>query len=252
MGDPVQSKPTPFLRALDQITTRPEVSADIQDAHTSGEQRTGVATASDPTTLPASVLNYGVRPRDLRESLQHSYFLTEPEVESHTGTTSADEDQRRLVHQGLHMNATLAMTRIMSLSNGESIDRRRAQTRECIEKFGRHRTDTYLPPKPLANVPRSPSLPPPPVKTPRAGPDTGSSEVQISLLTLKIRALASHLAGSGKKDLVNKRNLHLLVHRRQKLMKYLRRKERGAARWQHVVETLGLTDRMWKGEVSLP
>ena len=85
----------------------------------------------------------------------------------------------------------------------------------------------------------------------RAGPDTGSSEVQIGILTVKIKALADYLQLRGKKDKVNKRNLRLLVHRRQKLLRYVQKKERGGHRWQHLVETLGLTDGTWKGEISL-
>ena len=82
----------------------------------------------------------------------------------------------------------------------------------------------------------------------RAGPDTGSSEVQIAILTTKINVLAANL---HKKDKDNKRSLRLLVHRRQKLLQYLRRKERGGPRWQNVVEQLGINDAMWKGEISL-
>jgi len=71
-------------------------------------------------------------------------------------------------------------------------------------------------------------------------------------LTAKIRVLANHLERPHyQKDKVNKRNLRVLVHRRQKLLAYLRRKERGSERWQNVVETLGLTDGTWKGEISL-
>lgn len=82
----------------------------------------------------------------------------------------------------------------------------------------------------------------------RVGPDTGSAEVQVAILTTKINVLADNL---GKKDKHNKRNLRLLVHKRQKLLKYLRRKERGGPRWQHLMDKLGLGDAMWKGEISL-
>merc|ERR1712093_168702 len=68
----------------------------------------------------------------------------------------------------------------------------------------------------------------------------------------KIRVLANQLeTKGGKKDKVNKRNLRLMVHKRQKLLTYLRRKERGGERWQHLIETLGLTEGTWKGEISL-
>ena len=88
-------------------------------------------------------------------------------------------------------------------------------------------------------------------KTPRAGPDTGSSEVQIAILTAKIRNMADQLEATGRQDKHNKRNLRLLVHRRQKLLKYLRKRERGGERWQFLTQTLGLTEGTWRGEISL-
>lgn len=88
-------------------------------------------------------------------------------------------------------------------------------------------------------------------KIPRAGADTGSSEVQIAILTAKIRTLADFLATRGQTDKINKRNLRVLVHKRQKLLSYLRRKERGGPRWTNCIETLGLTESTWKGEISL-
>jgi len=64
--------------------------------------------------------------------------------------------------------------------------------------------------------------------------------------------LANHLEKKGcQKDKINKRNLRVLVHKRQKLLAYLRRKERGSDRWQTLIETLGLGEGTWKGEISL-
>ena len=133
----------------------------------------------------------------------------------------------------------------------------RVNIARCVSTFGRHNTDKLLPP-------RAPSLPNGVDKThpvrpetniaetaKRIGADTGSSEVQIAILTAKIKTLADFLQVRGKGDKHNKRNLRLLVHRRQKLLQYLRRKERGGPRWQHCIETLGLTEGTWKGEISL-
>lgn len=75
--------------------------------------------------------------------------------------------------------------------------------------------------------------------------------MQIAILTAKIRALAGFLDKRGRKDKVNKRNLRILVHKRQKLLTYLRRKERGGERWQRVTEMCGLGEASWKGEISL-
>ena len=52
--------------------------------------------------------------------------------------------------------------------------------------------------------------------------DTGSSEVQIALLTSRIRSLTDH-AKENKKDNHSRRGLVLLVSQRKKLLKYLRR-----------------------------
>lgn len=150
------------------------------------------------------------------------------------------------------------MQRLTSLTNASSADRTRANIQRCIETFGRHNTDSYLRPKPISTSPRgSKKLDAEaaaginPATTPRVGPDTGSSEVQIAILTAKINTLADFLETRGRKDKVNARNLRLLVHRRQKLLRYLRKKERGGERWKHLIETLGLTEATWMGEISM-
>lgn len=152
-------------------------------------------------------------------------------------------------HAAVHANAAAAVSRIVSLASGSSKDRTRLNIQRCIDTFGRHNTDDDLPPRPATNPAFAPKEPL--EKTPRAGPDTGSPEVQVAILTSKIRKLANHLETDGRQDKVNKRNLRLLVHRRQKMLKYLRHKERGGPRWQNLVETLGIADAAWKGEISL-
>ena len=52
--------------------------------------------------------------------------------------------------------------------------------------------------------------------------DTGSSEVQVALLTSRIRLLTEH-AKENKKDNHSRRGLVMLVSQRKKLLKYLRR-----------------------------
>lgn len=52
--------------------------------------------------------------------------------------------------------------------------------------------------------------------------DTGTPEVQIALLTQRIRALTEH-SKLHKKDHHSRRGLVILVSKRKKLMKYLRR-----------------------------
>jgi small subunit ribosomal protein S15 len=54
--------------------------------------------------------------------------------------------------------------------------------------------------------------------------DTGSPEVQISLLTKRINKLTEHLK-SEDKDFHSRRGLEIMVSRRKKLLNYLRRKD---------------------------
>lgn len=52
--------------------------------------------------------------------------------------------------------------------------------------------------------------------------DTGSSQVQVALLTDRIRSLTDHVK-INKKDNHSRRGLVLLVSQRKKLLKYMRR-----------------------------
>jgi small subunit ribosomal protein S15 len=52
--------------------------------------------------------------------------------------------------------------------------------------------------------------------------DTGSSQVQVALLTARIRSLTDHVK-INKKDNHSRRGLVLLVSQRKRLLKYMRR-----------------------------
>lgn len=67
--------------------------------------------------------------------------------------------------------------------------------------------------------------------------DTGSSEVQVALLTSKIQQLADHLK-KHKKDHASRRGLLKMVGARSSLLKYLTRTDR--PRYQKTIESLGL------------
>ena len=54
--------------------------------------------------------------------------------------------------------------------------------------------------------------------------DVGSSEVQIALLTNRIKELTEHMK-LNKKDFSSQRGLIALVNKRKKLLKYLSRKK---------------------------
>jgi small subunit ribosomal protein S15 len=67
--------------------------------------------------------------------------------------------------------------------------------------------------------------------------DTGSPEVQIALLTLRIENLTEHLK-SFNKDYASRRGLFKLVGERRKLLNYL--KETDKARYAQLVKELNL------------
>ncbi len=67
--------------------------------------------------------------------------------------------------------------------------------------------------------------------------DTGSSEVQIAILTERIRRLTEHLK-IHKKDKHSRRGLLLMVSKRKKHMKYLKRKS--PERYEQLIKDLGI------------
>jgi small subunit ribosomal protein S15 len=73
----------------------------------------------------------------------------------------------------------------------------------------------------------------------RSGNDTGSSEVQIALMTARIKYLTEHFK-LHKKDIHSRRGLQTLVNRRRKLLKYL--KQNDNSRYYDVIKSLGLRD----------
>jgi ribosomal protein S15 len=225
----IHGKPTPFLESFDAPTplTNPQSS----------------------TSQPP--LNFGLSPEQMQGQLTLSRFLLSPskplvisqntsarEQDQNYGDVSMSEAAPTTVGDPRHSTATEAMRRITSLDLGRSKDRLNWNIKRCIETFGRHSTDSVLP-KGTGRGLRA---------TARIGKDTGSSEVQIAVLTAKIRNLSENLRN---KDKMNKRQLRTFVHKRQKLLKYLHRRERGGPRWQNLVETLGLTEPTWKGQISI-
>ena len=73
----------------------------------------------------------------------------------------------------------------------------------------------------------------------RADKDTGSPEVQVSLITGRIKYLTDHFK-AHKKDFHSRRGLQSLVNKRRKLLKYLKRND--SARYQTLIQSLGLRD----------
>ena len=71
----------------------------------------------------------------------------------------------------------------------------------------------------------------------RDGDDTGSTEVQVALLTERINELTEHLR-THSKDHHSRRGLLMLVGRRRRLLRYLERTD--LDRYRSLVGDLGL------------
>ncbi|MBA7578340.1 30S ribosomal protein S15 [subsurface metagenome] len=67
--------------------------------------------------------------------------------------------------------------------------------------------------------------------------DTGSSEVQIAILTKKINMLNEHLK-ANKKDHHSRRGLIIMVGKRKRLLEYL--KNNDVNKYKKIIEELGL------------
>jgi small subunit ribosomal protein S15 len=67
--------------------------------------------------------------------------------------------------------------------------------------------------------------------------DTGSPEVQIAILSERIKNLTEHL-GSHNKDFHSRRGLLMMVGQRRRLLEYLKREN--AKRYETVLERLDL------------
>ena len=67
--------------------------------------------------------------------------------------------------------------------------------------------------------------------------DTGSPEVQIAILSERIKNLTEHLA-THNKDFHSRRGLLVMVGQRRSLLDYLKRTDPG--RYEAVIERLGL------------
>lgn len=69
--------------------------------------------------------------------------------------------------------------------------------------------------------------------------DTGSPEVQVSLMTGRIKYLTEHFK-AHKKDFHSRLGLQKLVNKRRKLLKYLKKSD--LSRYTGLIQKLGLRD----------
>ena len=71
----------------------------------------------------------------------------------------------------------------------------------------------------------------------RSEQDTGSADVQVALLTARIKELTEHLK-MHKKDHSSRRGLIMMVNKRRKLLSYLQKEDDG--RYKELIAKLGL------------
>jgi small subunit ribosomal protein S15 len=67
--------------------------------------------------------------------------------------------------------------------------------------------------------------------------DTGSPEVQVAILSERIKNLTDHLSGH-KKDFHSRRGLLVMVGQRRRLLDYLKKKD--SSRYDALIQRLGL------------
>ena len=67
--------------------------------------------------------------------------------------------------------------------------------------------------------------------------DTGSAELQVAMLTERIRQVTDHLR-THRKDVHSRRGLVTMVSKRRRLLNYLSRTD--VARYQNLISRLGL------------
>ena len=67
--------------------------------------------------------------------------------------------------------------------------------------------------------------------------DTGSPEVQIAILTTRIKNMTDHLK-IHRKDFASRRGLLMLVGKRSSLLRYLKKKN--VKRYQELIASLGI------------
>lgn len=67
--------------------------------------------------------------------------------------------------------------------------------------------------------------------------DTGSSDVQIAMLTDRINKLSAHLK-TNKNDHASRRGLLTIIGRRKRLLSYLQREDQ--QRYQQLISRLGI------------
>ncbi len=141
------------------------------------------------------------------------------------------------------VESTIQLMKILDLRNADSRGIRAVNTRRIIEVFGASSPSSSS----QSNVGSSE------IDSPPQNLNTGNTLVQAALLTHRIRLLQSHLS-TNTRDVHNRKNLRTMVHQRQKLLRYWKKrcmKEGGEGLEGYVegLEKLGLDARAVEGEL---
>ena len=71
--------------------------------------------------------------------------------------------------------------------------------------------------------------------------DSGSAEVQVAILTARIKELTEHMK-SHKKDFHTRRGLLMLVGRRRRLLSYIKKND--IVEYRELIKALGIRDNI--------
>lgn len=177
---------------------------------------------SSTISLPQT-LNFGIKPLE-----KELVFQTLPEVAAQQTFYQATQSpydpelpSHALALQQAESRATvnaIHLSRLTDLRNASAAGIAVENRRRCVEAFS-------------------------PLDKPR---DTGRPEVQAAILTAQIRNMAAHLK-EHTHDIHNRRSLRMLVHKRAKILRYLKRLD--LPRYEAVLPRLGLEAAAVEGEL---
>lgn len=153
---------------------------------------------------------------------------------SETTTSATDLAKRVAEETPAQVTASEQLMRALDLRNADSRGIRTTNVRRIVQVFGGPvHSDT-----PASSEERL---------------DTGSPAVQAAIMTHRIRLLATHIAANPR-DVHNRKNLRELVHRRAKVLRYLKRRVgrqggEGEGVYEALLDKIGVDRRAVEGEV---
>ncbi|KAJ1914564.1 hypothetical protein H4219_004725 [Mycoemilia scoparia] len=191
------------------------------------QEKKSQATTPDNADAAASAATAGAQKAVDNTSNFHS-FVTPSEIEmitKHAPKASLELDRgnnlliRTAVQEKLAFSQGEMVKRIVALENADSKAVMHANINTAVETFARKEHDT------------------------------GSPEVQAAVWTVRINNLGQHLA-SNRKDHHNRRRYTYLLHKRAKMLRYLKRQS--LERYHRCLKELGLQPEMVEGEIPFP